>query len=835
MSEERTKYADSILTTKSPYEAAETIRIRLSQAKLVNKDFFLLFKEVSNLKKTYVQQMRKIIAENEDLNKLLRAQMTENKVLTPKEMEDFKFESLGDLQSLWGSIVNELKIELKANTDLYHMLDSEILSGLVKSTEDDAKWSESKRLHSKLSQIAATIDYHSRNNDSDGKLDEANKQWDSEVPYLFELFETIDYNRLETLKNCSLRYQSGFSDYLSSCTKQSEITMANLLDFHPENEIERFAREASRYKFQTAPSVEGESKDNKSSPVSKDKRRSTFGNFGQRFTSSSTVLHHDLMNDEFSDPSNNNSLKSKKTSNKLRSKVGSIFGRNKTKNKKSSAFKQNTEATIAESGDDSSSTRTRSVTATSSTSQQRRPTMQSSRDSDSLYKTVNQNNTPAYQPPTPGSESTTSNGILSGSPQRGQSQRESSHTPMSITQAPLKPQQKIKTLPAEPIEVASPPQNSTPDSMGNNNPNQRQVDARALHIRAPALPPSRKQHASSNRNSEIPNLAGRGSDITNNTTTQKFAPPDTSLGGYNREHVSSPLASQVTGDLTVLNPQMTGSSTSLTGQNVFQHISLESSSFGLNASIAEVINATFKEGVLEDSQLIGEIALNYVTNSVMNTPLPIEINLKILNAAKFGKVMLNQAFIERIDSEDFKLNPQFIDARTLGAIKYSMKEPVTPIVIHPVWRFEPHQASVVLTIKFASMVPEQIEELVLEDLVVFVSIDGANATSALSKPQGSFSKEKRRITWRFKEPLVLQRNGEERLIARFITDQIAHESEKGVVSKFVIRDQGHSSSGIGSDISLQFQEVDENNPFGGSWNSVSSNRTVAAGNYHGLS
>lgn len=832
MAEERTKYADSILTTKSPYEAAETIRIRLSQAKLVNKDFYLLFKEVSNLKKSYIQQMRKIIAQNEDLNKLLRAQMTENKVLTPKEMESFKFESLGDLQSLWESIVNELKTELKANTDLYHMLDSEILSGLAKSTEDDAKWSESKRLHSKLSQIATTIDYHSRNNDSDEKLDEANKQWDNEVPYLFELFETIDYNRLETLKNCSLRYQSGFGDYLSTCTKQSEITMANLLDFHPENEIDRFAREASRYKFQTAPNVQGDSNDNKSSPVSKDKRRSTFGNLGQRFTSSSTVLHHDLMNGEFSDPYNNSSLKSKKTSTKLRSKVGSIFGRNKTKNKKSSTLKQHTEATIAESGDDSSSTRTRSATGTSSTSQQRRPTMQSSRDSDSLYKTVNQHNVPAtYQPPTPGSESTTSNGVLSGSPQRGQSQRESSHTPMSITQAPLKPQQKMKALPTEPVEVVSPPQNATPDGTGNNN--QGQVDARALHIRAPALPPSRKQHVSSNRNSEIPNLIGRTSDITNHT--HKFAPPDDSLGGYNRDHVSSPLASQVTGDLTVLNPQITGSSTSLTGQNVFQHISLESSSFGLNASIAEVINATFKEGVLEDSQLIGEIALNYVANGATNATLPIEINLKISNAAKFGKVMLNQAFIERVDSEDFKLNPQFIDGRILGAIKYSMKEPVTPIVIHPVWRFEPHQASVVLTIKFASTVPEQIGELILEDLVVFVSIEGANATSALSKPQGSFSKEKKRITWRFKEPLVLQRNGEERLIARFITDQIAHESEKGVATKFVIRDQGHSANGIGSDVSLQFQELDENNPFGGAWNSVSTNRTVAAGNYHGLS
>ena len=56
MTEQRTKYADSILTTKSPYEATETIRIRLSQVKLLNKDFYLLFKELANLKRNYAQQ-----------------------------------------------------------------------------------------------------------------------------------------------------------------------------------------------------------------------------------------------------------------------------------------------------------------------------------------------------------------------------------------------------------------------------------------------------------------------------------------------------------------------------------------------------------------------------------------------------------------------------------------------------------------------------------------------------------------------------------------------------------------------------------------------------------
>lgn len=810
MSQQETLYADSILISKSPYEATETIRIRLSQAKLINKDFYLLFKEISDLKRNYAQQLRKIVAENENLNKMLINQMLETKVLTAKEMENFKFDSLGDLKIVWDSVLSELKSELKASTDLYHTLNTEVILGLERSMENDAKWSESKRLHSKLSQIAAMIDQHSKNNDREGKLEEANRQWDSEVPSLFELFQAIDHNRLEILKNTSLRYQTGVSDYLLNVTKNNETATTNLLEFEPQNEINRFAREAANYKFQI---VTAEQANNEPSPSAKDKRKSTLGNIGHRFTSNSTVLHHDMMDGEFSSSKNNNSLKQKKSSNKLRSKVGSIFSRNK-KNKKTGD--KHTESAIVEGGDSSNdegfSARSRSATASTHHSQPpRRPTMQS-KDSDSLYRAPNHHikaPTNKQLPPVVAAPAETP---VKDDVVIPEAERDSSSTPMSITHPPLQP--KSKTMPSEPeVEVQQVSKTVTDSNLTNS----RHVDAKNLHIRAPALPPSRKHHPA-NRNSEVFQSQTRASRSGSNSVLQDG---------------TTPLGAQITGNLAMLNPQATGSSTSLTGQNLFQHTSLESSALGLNASIAELINATFKDGVLQDSQLIGEIALNYVTNTAMNSPLPIEINLKIPKAGSFTKVMLNQAFLERVDAEDFKINPQFIDGRTLGAIKYSMKNPVTPIVIHPVWRFEPHQASVVLTLKFSPTVPQEVNQLVLEDLVVFVSIDGAEATSALSKPQGSFSKEKKRIIWRFKEPVVLQRGGEERLIARFLTDRTAHESEKGVEAKFIIHDEGATKTGVGSDIALEYQELDENNPFGGSWNLASTTRTVAAGNYHG--
>lgn len=847
MSHERTKYADSILISKQPYEATETIRIRLSQAKLINKNFYLFFKEVADLKKSYSQQLRKIIAENEDLNKLLNQQMLQNQVLTPEEMQNFKFNSLGELQPLWNTVMEELKTDLNANVEFQHVLQQQVVSALKDSTENNSNWSESKRLHSKLSQIAASIEYYSKNqndNNNNNKLEDANRQWGAEAPYLFELFETIDFNRLQILKDCLLRYQTGFSDYLLNTTGQCETVMAKLLEFDPELEIDRFAQQAAQYDFTTITDHNEFNKKitqqqqqqqskariasngtNASSPH-KEKRKSTFGNLGHRFTSSSTVLHHDLLNNEFSDSTNNPTLKNKKSSHKLRSRMGSIFGKNLlggNKNRKSQ-YGENSKSKVAEkenqrpksnsistSNSNSNSRIPSSSNVNNNGNNSRRGTFTSTASSENFKKAqqqqqqqqVSNNNRFSTQPPVDNR-----NDMIREEPRNVSSQPYQSQQPLpensngiSMAQAPLQPQMKNKPLPNEP--------SSNPYGLP---PVQEQGQAvnedRPLHIHAPAPPPARKQTIS--RDSEIP------------------ATPAVPA------QVAQVMPMQVTGELKELNPQATGSSSMLNGQSLFHHATLENSTFGLNASVAEVINATFKEGVLQDSQLVGEIAFTYIPNSVMNTPLPIGINLKIHNSDKFDKVILNQAFMERVDSEQYKINPEFIDSRSLGAIKYSIKSPLTPpIVVQPVWKFEPHQASVVLTVKMSPMVPAEIKQLVLNDFVVSVSIDGAETTSALSKPQGSFSKEKKRITWRFKEPFVINRDQEsDRLIARFITQGVARESKNGVITKFVIRDH---IKGVGSDLTLDAQELDVNDPFGGEWTPVNTSTTLTAGNYHGCS
>ncbi|SCV03359.1 LANO_0G03664g1_1 [Lachancea nothofagi CBS 11611] len=866
MAAERTKYADTILIGKQPLEASEIIRLRLSQAKLINKEFYLLFRELSDLKRNYAQQLRSVIAKNEDLEKLLMQDMLETRVLTIDELRDFRFDSLGELKGLWNGLFNGLRLELQSSTDFYHLLDRSLIADLKDSTEKDPLWSQSRKLHSALCKTAAEHDQLIKNSASGtvtdaAKLRQVSDQWDTQAADLFEIFEKTDYRRLLGLKNCLLKYESGLSDTLDHKLHSSEESMARILEFDPEAEIDRFAQAAAAYdfKFKVPTNTDTNNKANgasgsfqrlpsSSEPQNKSSQgaktgHGALGGLASRLSSTGTVIKHDLMKTEFSDSTNNKSLETKKSSNKLRSKMGSIFGRKKLKNKKSGMLQENT---IAEN--ETSSVRTGesilNANGNSTLGSEPRTYKQSVADSDSANVQE-----PLAVPPKPTFAATSST--------------------LSINQPSLKPQPRDRTSTSEPhsSNIASPAADTSTLSTSGSSPMgapgstvatsnvspSAPKTSQPIHIQAPqvpAPPPSRKTvqpvATSFSRGSHGSVPAPATSEFTREShgarppaaSTTKRADIQSKLFtdlsqadiDAQQNKRQSSISSQMTGELRTLNPQTTGSSLSMpltTGQSIFHHSEL--TSFGLNASVAEVISATFKEGVLSSSQLIGEIALNFVADS---DKLPIEINLRMNNFKNSEKVIVNQAFIEQVGTEVYKINPLFIHSKTLGAFKYALSNPVAPIVIHPVWRFEDHQASVALTLGIAPTVDEAIQELSVEELTVFVSIEGATPTSALSKPQGSFSKEKKRITWRFKDPLTIKRGGDERLIARFLTEGKAHESAKGVGAKFTIKNYH-----LGSALELESQEVDVNDPFSATaeWKPVIAKRTLVAGNYMGLS
>ncbi|AGO12212.1 AaceriAEL147Wp [[Ashbya] aceris (nom. inval.)] len=807
MQEERFKYANSVLTSRTPFEVAEIVRIRLSQAKIINGEFYTLFKELSELKKSYVQQLRKIIIVNEDLDKLVYNGMVQQQVLTASEMAGMDFDWLGELRGVWQQVIRGLKADMHAQVEEYKGLDRDVVGVLRTHVETDEHWREVRKLHPKLSKMAAEME---ASHSPPEKVAAAEKQWAEQAPTLLEVMEATDEKRLLVLKNCLLQYQNMVDDSLHANLDESEKVMERLLEFTPDREIERFAAAVVNYDFRFEPmqAPAGADGEGAAGPPPVEHKL--------RHVSGSSMLRNLLSNDTFSDASNNSSLVPSRKS-KLKSKVGSIFGRRRHRR-----APQLQSESIPES--DTSSVHSHGTS--------------SYHDSELYSKSHAVSNDAAVQRPVANSNSVP--------PAEKKPDLEPARSSFSINQAPLVPQPRSKKTPE--IIGASNAQALAEKSRQRSTWDGAQKDSTNLNdetIIVPSLAPARRSSAAgqlgahswstlpaSQEGLSVPPVEGGRRDIHSMLFTN-LSKADIDSSGTRQGSTNSQL-----GEMKQLEPQPTGSSlllANITGQSLFQHTEL--TSLGLNASIGEVINAKFKDGILSSSQLIGEIALNYISSDSTGNSLPLDIILKIESAEQFDKIIVNHTILERTTDENniiYKLAPQFIFGKTLGALKYSLKSPLVPIAIHPVWRFEQTQASVMLTLKIFSGLPAVVRELVLEDLIVSVAIDNTVAKSALSKPQGSFSKEKRRITWRFKEPLVLKRDSEERLVARFLTEGVAQESQKGVQAKFTIR-----GLQLGGGLVLRSQEVTLEDPFGSEaadvWNDVTTSRTLVAGAYYGLS
>ncbi|AMD20337.1 HDL407Wp [Eremothecium sinecaudum] len=833
MEDEKTKYSSSILTSKKPFEVTEITKIRLSHAKFINREFYVLFKELSDLRKNYIQQLRKIIVVNENLDKLIYNESLQNHLLSESELARMEFDWLGGLREVWSNVIEGLKVDMQSKIKEYKVLDREILVSLDEQNNSDANWQEATNLSKELSKVAQDLAL-SRGSQED--IAKAEIKWAEKAPYLLEKLELTDENRLAMLKNSILQYQNIISDSYQSALHENENIMNSLLEFNPNEEIDRFGSAVMDHEFTFDPP----SKDSKESFILSRKKSFQFSSFGEsnsRQASINSTMKNSILTGNFFDSASNSPHRKR---NKLRSKVGSIFG--VRKNSKSATPHDE----VIHEIDLSSTNSPAQVTVNSAPVPE--PKHQSMSDRQSEKQSQPQ--------PETGKEET--------QPERVIKPLSNSSTNMSIYQTPLKPQLRSKHSSEQPEMIPERSPQKTEGVVSGQADLGKQTYGEHPQPSAPSvknkgsdyhikLPPPRK--TASQTQKPVQPSSGIEEDVIANDGDQMKSSQASSDENKGRRDVQSSLfhnmpsattinssqalhTAQLSADSKSYEKQHVDSSlnmSSLPSQSIFQHTELNGN--GLTASIGEIVNAKFKDGILTSSHLLGEVALNYSLPEGSDDELPLEIHLKMESETPFDKLTVNNSFMERtLDNTNFiyKLNPQYVFRRTLGALKYSLKTSLVPIVIHPAWKFEETQASVMLTIKIFSGLPATVKELVLHNLIVSVAIENAVATSALSKPQGSFSKEKKRVTWRFKEPVVLRRDTEERLIARFITESLAKESAKGVQTRFTIR--GFQLAG---EFSLKSQELSVDDPFGaaveGSWNTVPVRRTLISGAYYGLS
>lgn len=82
----------------------------------------------------------------------------------------------------------------------------------------------------------------------------ADTQWASEIPYLVESFEKLDYYRLQTNTKCLFSYQSGSGDYFFfffTVTNDSAKIYGHIFffEFELKNEIDCFATDINKTNF----------------------------------------------------------------------------------------------------------------------------------------------------------------------------------------------------------------------------------------------------------------------------------------------------------------------------------------------------------------------------------------------------------------------------------------------------------------------------------------------------------------------------------------------------------------------------------------------------------
>lgn len=328
------------------------------------------------------------------------------------------------------------------------------------------------------------------------------------------------------------------------------------------------------------------------------------------------------------------------------------------------------------------------------------------------------------------------------------------HTPVVPSAPQLEPFGKdaIPVTPEKPVEKQV--VNPQPELLSVPTPIQTKEvpQSPSASVRPPPPPPSRKAHA-------IPAEVQRDVQNLHN----------------NRDSFIQPHA----GDRMSLVSQTTGNS--LLRQDHFKHFgaSEEPIREGLNTSIAEIINATFKDGQVAKAQVLGEIAFNY------NSTKPLD-SLTINIPTKFSKYLLNDQLMTKHDSERYTLNLAHIAGKTLGGIKYLIDQSYdhVPVLVKQIWKFEPKQASLIIKL---SLNPAYSKRVTLENFTISASLDPSVASiSASSKPEGSFNKEVNRITWRYTEPLEFNSSSEVKLIARIMTTGLAKESPSGTRLRFTI-------------------------------------------------
>lgn len=289
------------------------------------------------------------------------------------------------------------------------------------------------------------------------------------------------------------------------------------------------------------------------------------------------------------------------------------------------------------------------------------------------------------------------------------------------------------------------------------------------------------------------------------------------------------------------------SATTTTSQGGLKHPDLHEP--GLNCSIIETVNARFENGKLQTSSIIGDMALAYNQGLF---PASESEKIRLENFASLEKVAPNPAFItpsQAIEGE-YTLNVSPLTNKSQVAFKYQVRLDSTtashaPLLVTPAFRPETNQFSAIIqySLNPAFALPSGADSITLSNVTLAFTLEGAKASSCLTKPSGTFVREKNLIYWQLNDVTLTPGGAPQKLLARFATDvqasggvvetrwEVSGDAARGVGSGLGVSVAGSATSG-GADPFADEDGLGQSGAGGGGeWKVVPGVRKVGSGSY----
>ncbi|KAG7919762.1 hypothetical protein KL905_003627 [Ogataea polymorpha] len=813
---EQVVYSSSLLFGKPPQEAMEALKLRHTQLKTINHELAEWFTAYGRLRLQYVDQLKALLNKGDSLLTSLD---------NPK-LHNATVDSLGLASPMWTGVLNIVHKEAELLDSSTRKMGRDMIAPLkVFGRHNDSNLIEMDELVGLASSISQK--------EAHGDVDALRTEWSERAPYFFEVFERYDYNRLVLLKDVFLKYQTDVSDVLDTFKKLNETALEHTLSFNPPDEIQRFSEAVSA---KTLP-IEL----TKEAPPTKKTQDNGFTATPKPSHRKSRILSLASSKTEHSSPTKSrhpaapSSSPEKKPKEKhgLRSKFGTMLRGGRKK--KSDAHSLNNTA-IAESELSSVVSSPAPATERSEPSVSERATPQASTPISETPPTQQPlaQNVPENVPETVQATAPSSAALANGYPAMQPTRRSNSMASELTNSSSIQPSYRGSTSSLAFASAGTVP-TSAPDPVQKTVPVVSPLPEAALESSAepPAPPvPSARKHTSTD--------VGFGPRQPHGSAP---APPQqrriSTLGSSLEQ---APMAPNATGS-TMLSRTNTGTGGLSSGQ--IRHPNLTQP--GLNASVVEIYNASFKDGEVTGCNVIGEVAFSYLLDKSVQK-IPSKIELQLSSSGALPSFITNPMFIQQNQQQPNHftiMDPSQIHLRTVGGLKYMLNSSKPPIVVHPIWKHEQSQSTVIISIKPSDELLPLLESgsIELANLMVSVSITGAQAASAATKPSGSFNREKNRVTWNLTStPFVFSASHhEERLIARFMTNGVAREADAGIQLRFTINSETGAElvSRLNTNIGIKALSDTAEDPFSSTdhieeeWSPVTTLQTIIAGSYSG--